>query len=421
MMQLAEHLAESQGVVAACATLGLPRSSLYRARPSANVPDVLPDSAEPAVRPAPPRALSQAEQELVCEVLNSERFQDQAPREVYATLLDEEQYLCSWRTMYRILYERAEVSERRNQLRHPAYQKPELLATGPNQVWSWDITKLRSPSKGVYYYLYVILDIFSRYVVGWMVAEAETAELAEQLIAETCAKQDVQHAQLTIHADNGGPMTAKVVAVLMADLGVAKSHSRPHVSDDNPYSEAQFKTLKYRPDYPDRFGSLVDARSWSRRFFAWYNEQHHHSGLGLLTPADVHAGRAEAVRQQRQAVLQQAFQAHPERFVHGAPQPDKLPEAAWINPPKTAADQSAPAPDLPAQRPDGAELLVTPDASTPPLAPLPALSYTATSGTEDSATLGSDTSADPVDGVAGQSRMNVALPTSPPSRELHCQ
>lgn len=422
MMQLAEHLAESQGVVAACTMLGVPRSSLYRTRLSANVPDV-PDSAEPAVRPAPPRALSQAEQERVCEVLNSERFQDQAPREVYATLLDEEQYLCSWRTMYRILNERVEVSERRNQLRHPAYQKPELLATGPNQVWSWDITKLRSPSKGVYYYLYVIIDIFSRYVVGWMVAEAETAELAEQLIAQTCAKQDVQRAQLTIHADNGGPMTANVVAVLMADLGVAKSHSRPHVSDDNPYSEAQFKTLKYRPDYPDRFGSLVDARSWSRRFFTWYNEQHHHSGLGLLTPADVHAGRGETVRQQRQAVLQQAFQAHPERFVHGAPQPDKLPEAAWINPPKTAADQSALAPDLslPAQRPDGADLPVTPDASALPLAPLPPLSYTAASGTEDSATLRSDMSADPVDGVAGQSRTNVALPASLPSEELHCQ
>ena len=299
MMQLAEHLAESQGVVAACATLGLPRSSLYRARPSANVPDV-PDSAEPAVRPAPPRALSQAEQERVCEILNSERFQDQAPREVYAALLDEEQYLCSWRTMYRILDEQAEVSERRNQLRHPAYHKPELLATDPNQVWSWDITKLRGPSKGVYYYLYVIIDIFSRYVVGWMIAEAETAELAEQLIAETCAKQDVQRAQLTIHADNGGPMTAKVVAVLMADLGVAKSHSRPHVSNDNPYSEAQFKTLKYRPDYPDCFGSLVDARSWSRRFSECVNDLETTQGRNLVYGLEVLAAPRD--RQSRLAL-----------------------------------------------------------------------------------------------------------------------
>ena len=193
-------------------------------------------------------------------MLNSERFQDLAPREVYAELLDEERYLCSISTMYRILAEHAEVRERRNQLRHPAYHKPELLATGPNQVWSWDITKLRGPSKGVYYYLYVIIDIYSRYVVGWLIAEVESAELAEQLIAETCAKQGVQRAQLTIHADNGSPMIAKTVAILLADLGVAKSHSRPHVSNDNPYSEAQFKTLKYRPDYPDRFGSVADAR-----------------------------------------------------------------------------------------------------------------------------------------------------------------
>ena len=227
--------------------------------------------------------------------------------------------------MYRILAQHAEVRERRNQLRHPAYHKPELLATGPNQVWSWDITKLRSPSKGVYYYLYVIIDIYSRYVVGWLIAEVEAAELAEQLIAETCAKQGVQRAHLTIHADNGSPMIAKSVAILLADLGVAKSHSRPHVSDDNPYSEAQFKTLKYRPDYPERFGSLADARSWSRSFFAWYNDQHHHTGLGLLTPAVVHTGRAEVVRQKRQTVLQHAFQAHPERFTHGLPRPARLP------------------------------------------------------------------------------------------------
>jgi putative transposase len=332
MMQNVEQLAESQGVKAACQALAVPRSSLYDARRQA---------AEPAVaeavssRPAPRRALSQAEKQRVRDLLNSGRFQDSAPREVYAELLDKDQrYLCSWRTMYRILAEYDEVRERRNQLRHPAYKKPELMATGPNQVYSWDITQLRAPSKGVYYYLYVILDIYSRYVVGWMLAEVETAELAQQLIGETCAKQGVRREQLTIHADNGSPMIAKSVAVLMADLGVVKSHSRPHVSDDNPFSEAQFKTLKYRPDYPERFGSLADARSWARRFFAWYNDGHHHSGLGLLTPADVHHGRAETVRQKRQVALLRAYQAHPERFVKGAPVPAKLPEPVWINPPK---------------------------------------------------------------------------------------
>jgi putative transposase len=336
MIQTAEQLAQSQSVTAACQALAVPRSSLYDARRQATLP------AEPAAevpsRPASPRALSQAEEEQVRDLLNSERFQDNAPRELYAELLDKDQrYLCSWRTMYRILAEYQEVRERRNQLRHPAYKKPELMATGPNQVYSWDITQLRGPSKGVYYYLYVILDIYSRYVVGWMIAEVESAELAEQLIAETCAKQGVGREQLTIHADNGGPMIAKSVAVLMADLGVVKSHSRPHVSDANPFSEAQFKTLKYRPDYPERFGSLADARSWGRRFFAWYNDCHHPSGLGLLTPADVHHGRAESVRQKRQAALLRAYQAHPERFVKGAPVPAKLPEAVWINPPKDSS------------------------------------------------------------------------------------
>jgi len=330
MIQTAEELATSQGVVAACAALAVPRSSLYRVRPAPTVPEVAAPPAEPAARPAPARALSPAEQAQVREVLNSERFQDLAPREVYAELLDEERYLCSVSTMYRILAEHAEVRERRNQLRHPAYQQPELLATGPNQVWSWDITKLRGPSKGLYYYLYVIIDIYSRYVVGWLIAEVEAAELAQQLIAETCAKQGVQRAQLTLHADNGSPMIAKTVISLLADLGVAQSHSRPHVSNDNPYSEAQFKTLKYRPDYPDRFGSLADARQWARSFFAWYNEQHHHIGLGLLTPTVVHTGRADTVRQQRQAVLQQAYQTHPERFVRGLPQPAQLPEAGWV-------------------------------------------------------------------------------------------
>ena len=389
MIETAEELAASQGVAAACAVLAVPRSSLYRARPAPTVPEVAAPPAEPAARPAPPRALSPAEQEQVRELLNSERFQDAAPREVYAALLDEERYLCSISTMYRVLAEHAEVRERRNQLRHPAYHKPELLATGPNQVWSWDITKLRGPSKGVYYYLYVIIDIYSRYVVGWLIAEVEAAELAEQLIAETCTKQDVARAQLTIHADNGGPMTAKTVAILLADLGVAKSHSRPHVSNDNPYSEAQFKTLKYRPDYPDRFGSVADARHWARSCFAWYNDQHHHSGLGLLTPAVVHTGRAETVRQQRQAVLRQAYQAHPERFTKGLPRPAQLPAAAWINAPKAG---TAEAPTGPAHS-SSAAVAVPAD-----------LRYTPVGGPEGRATLRSDSSAASADGVAGQSR-----------------
>lgn len=389
MIQTAQELAASQGVVAACAALAVPRSSLYRARPAPTVAQAAVPPAEPAARPAPPRALSPAEQEQVRALLNSERFQDAAPREVYAALLDEERYLCSISTMYRILAAHAEVRERRNQLRHPAYHKPELLATGPNQVWSWDITKLRGPSKGVYYYLYVMIDIYSRYVVGWLIADVEAAELAEQLIAETCAKQGVQRAQLTIHADNGSPMIAKTVAILLSDLGVAKSHSRPHVSNDNPYSEAQFKTLKYRPDYPDRFGSLADARQWARSFFTWYNEQHHHSGLGLLTPASVHTGRAETVRQKRQAVLRQAYQAHPERFPQGLPQPAPLPAAAWINAPKADTGEAPPGPAS--------------NCSAAVAAPLD-LRYTPGGGPEDRATLRSDSSAASVDSVAGQRR-----------------
>jgi putative transposase len=239
--------------------------------------------------------------------------------------------------MYRILAENDEVRERRNQLRHPNYSKPELLATGPNQLWSWDITKLLGPSKWTYYYLYVILDVFSRYVVGWMIAECESATLAEELIAETCARQGIQPDQLTIHADRGSSMTSKSVAFLLADLGVTKTHSRPHVSNDNPYSEAQFKTLKYRPDYPSRFGCQADARAWANIFFTWYNQEHHHSGLALLTPADVHYHRTQAVLQKRQSVLQAAYQKNPERFVKGLPLPPQLPQAVWINPPNVTA------------------------------------------------------------------------------------
>lgn len=335
MIQSAEYLAESVGISAACQALDVPRSSLYRAR----------RPVQPARKPSrSPRALSQAEKTAVRQILNNERFQDQAPREVYATLLDEGQYLCSWRSMYRILEEHEEVRERRDQLRHPTYVKPELLATKPNELWSWDITKLLGPAKWTYYYLYVILDVFSRFVVGWLIAERESASLAKELIDETCARQDIQPDQLTIHADRGSSMTSKPVALLMADLGVAKTHSRPHVSNDNPYSEAQFKTLKYRPDYPDRFGSQQDARNWARDFFFWYDYEHHHSALGLLTPADVHYGWAQTVLQHRQQVLEAAYQKNPERFVKGLPRPPQLPEAVWINPPKLVVKLEEPPP-----------------------------------------------------------------------------
>lgn len=322
-------------MVAACRALGMPRSSFYRVRGADKSPKLT--VAKPS---RPPRALNQKERVNVREILNSERFQDLSPREVYATLLDEGLYLCHWRTMYRILDEHDEVRERRNQLRHPDHQKPELLATGPNQVWSWDISKLLGPVKWTYYYLYVILDIFSRYVVGWMVADRESASLARELIGQTCAKQDIQAEQLILHADRGSPMIAKSLAILLADLGVTKSHSRPHISDDNPYSEAQFKTLKYRSDYPERFGCHADARAWARAFFDWYNHEHHHSALGLLTPADVHYGRAEEIFQKRQQVLHAAYEKNPERFVRGLPKPPELPHEVWINPPKKSTQET---------------------------------------------------------------------------------
>jgi putative transposase len=321
-MQRAKDLSAKIGLKAACAALGVPRSSLYRA-----------EKPRPASLWTSPRALSVEEKNTVRNTLNSPRFQDQSPREVYATLLDENQYLCSWRSMYRVLDENGEVRERRDQLRHPNYAKPELLATAPNQLWSWDITKLLGPTTWTYFYLYVILDVYSRYVVGWMIAERESATLAEDLIAQTCARQGIERGQLTVHADRGSAMTSKTVAMLLADLGVTKTHSRPHVSNDNPYSEAQFKTLKYRPDYPSRFGSRQDACAWATAFFDWYNNEHHHTGIALLTPADVHFNRAQAVLQKRQAVLQAAYERHPERFVKGRPVPASLPSAVWINPP----------------------------------------------------------------------------------------
>jgi putative transposase len=285
-----------------------------------------------------PRALSVVEQQVVRDVLHSDRFQDAAPAAVYATLLDEGTYLASERTMYRLLAAEGETRSRRDQLVHPSYAKPELLATAPNQVWSWDITKLLGPAKWTYFYLYVVLDIYSRYVVGWMVAHREHADLAERLIAETIAKQAIPAGQLTLHADRGSSMTSKPVAFLLADLGVTKTHSRPHVSNDNPYSEAQFKTLKYRPGFPDRFTSIQEARSFCQDFFRWYNAEHRHSGIGLMAPEVVHYGQAQAAYDARCQVLAAAHAAHPERFVRQAPRPPQLPTAAWINPPKPTTD-----------------------------------------------------------------------------------
>jgi putative transposase len=266
--------------------------------------------------------------------LHEPRFVDLAPTEVYATLLGEGRYIGSVRTMHRILAENAEVRERRDQLRHPHYVAPQLLATAPKQLWSWDITKLLGPEKWTYFQLYVILDVFSRYVVAWMVAPRESAALAKKLIDETCTRQGIVRGELTIHADRGSSMISKPVAFLLADLGVTKTHSRPQVSNDNPYSEAAFKTLKYRPDFPDRFGAIEDARSHCADFFDWYNREHHHVGIGLLTPHDLHYGLAATRTAERAAILAAAFLAHPERFPHGAPQPPVVPTEAWINKPK---------------------------------------------------------------------------------------
>ena len=308
MIQTTEQLGATIGVEKACRVLSISRSSLYRSRHTPN---------EPQLRLPSPRALSEAESTAIRAILNSERFQDQSPREVYATLLDEGQYLCSYRTMYRILGEHAEIRERRNQLRHPHYKKPELLATGPTSYGVGTSPNCADRRNGPTFICMSLSMSSAAIVVGWMIADQESAALAQILIAETCDRQNIQPQQLTIHADRGSSMTSKSVALLLADLGVIKTHSRPHVSDDNPYSEAHFKTLKYQPDFPGSFGCLADARTWARQFFDWYNTEHHHTGIGLLTPADVHFGRAEAVRQQRQQVLALAFQKNPERFVKG--------------------------------------------------------------------------------------------------------
>jgi putative transposase len=332
-MQTVTEMAPRLGVARTCSALGLPRATYYRGQQQ---------RPEPKPRPAPVRALPPEERAQVLAVLHEPRFVDLAPAEVYATLLDEDRYLCSERTFYRVLGANAEVRERRDQLRHPHYAAPEMLATRPNELWSWDITKLLGPSKWTYYYLYVVLDVFSRYTVGWMLAHRESAWLAAKLIAESYERQRIAPGQLTVHADRGAAMTSKPVALLLADLGVTKSHSRPHVSNDNPFSESQFKTMKYRPDFPDRFRSLEHGRSFCGDFFPWYNTEHHHVGLGLFTPHDVHYGLAEMKHERRAEVLAIAFARHPERFPHGRPQPQGLPTAVWINPPAKRADATRP-------------------------------------------------------------------------------
>jgi putative transposase len=284
------------------------------------------------------RRLSDAERAYVLEVLSSERFCNMAPLEVWATLMDDKVFLCSVRTMYRILEENKAVRERRDHLRHPEYVKPELLATAPNMVWSWDITKLKGPAQLSCYHLYVIMDIFSRKTVGWMVAGHESATLASKLIDETCQREGISRDQLTIHADRGPSMRSKTVALLLADMGITKTHSRPYTSNDNPYSESQFRTMKYRPDFPKRFGSIQDARAFCRGFFDWYNNEHHHTGIGLLTPHQLHSGQADEITRQRQDVLSDFYSQHPERFVKGVPVPPKVPDAAWINKPKDKPD-----------------------------------------------------------------------------------
>ena len=317
----------SRLTAAACAALGVSRATVQRRRAGLAPPAI------PRRRPRPARALSAPQRQAVLDVLHAPDFADQAPAEVYATLLDQGIFLCSIRTMYRFLTQHDEVRERRAQLRHPVYQKPELLAEGPNQVWSWDITKLMGPAKWTYFYLYVILDIFSRRVVGWCVADVESAELFRPLLDDAIANHQVPPGQLTLHADRGGPMKAKSTALLLADLGVTRSHSRPHTSNDNPFSESQFKNLKYQPQFPKRFGCIEDARGFSRNYFRWYNEDHHHVGIGLMTPNQVHYGQVDAVYAARQNTLDRACREHPERFVNKAPTPPAKPTATWINPP----------------------------------------------------------------------------------------
>ncbi len=324
--QTVEELTPLVGTRPACRALAASHATIYRRRRPA-------EPRPPRPRTSPARALSEAERGEVLNVLRSERFVDCSPAQVWATLLDEGRYLASERTMYRLLGVNGEIRERRDQLAHPAYERPELLAERPNETWSWDISKLKGPARWTYYHLYVILDVFSRYAVGWTVGQREQASVAEALIAQAIEQQGVGRGRLTVHADRGSSMTSKPVAMLLADLGVLKSHSRPYTATDNPYSEAHFKTLKYRPGFPARFDSIEHARAFCREFFRWYNGEHRHSGIGLMTPATVHYGRAKELHAERARVLEAAYAAMPERFVRRPPRPPALPTAAWINRP----------------------------------------------------------------------------------------
>ena len=319
------------GARRACSLTGRSRASHYRHATG-------PVHGPPAPRSAPANKLSDAEAEVLLGVMNSPEFVDLAPAQIWAILLDKGTYLASISTMYRLLRAQDQLRERRRQATHPARVRPELVAREPNQVWSWDITKLRGPTKGVYYDLYVIIDIFSRYVVGWMVAPTETAELAKAFIADAIKAQGITAEVLTIHADRGTSMTSKPVAVLLAELGVARTHSRPRVSNDNPYSEAAFKTLKYCPAFPERFGCIEDARAFCAEFFEYYNQHHRHSGIALHTPASMHHGTANAVQAARAATLNAAYTADPRRFCNRRPAPPKLPTVAWINKPTITND-----------------------------------------------------------------------------------
>lgn len=331
--------ASKAGVARACVTFGVnPRSWRYRRQREQGRLPVKP--ARPKrVRRKPASTLSQAEKDHIVAVLCSDRFLDLAPAQVYATLLDEGTYLCSERAMYRILAERGLVRERRRggHQRAGSHGVPRLEADGPNQCWTWDITKLRGPQPRIWYFLYSIIDIYSRKTVGWTISDKENQEVAKALIEATCKREGINPKQLTLHADRGSPMIARTVAELLADLGVDKSHSRPRVSNDNPYIEAHFKTLKYRPDYPPRFDSITAARSWCQDFFTWYNTIHYHSGIGYLRPADLHDGNGELIRARRQETLDNAQAAHPERF-HKRPVPAKIPTKAWINKPTIQSD-----------------------------------------------------------------------------------
>lgn len=324
------------GASAACRVLGVPNTTYYRHKRPVRVGKITPSQ----TCRVPGRSLTQDEQQKVISDLNSDRFKDMAPPQVYSTLLDEGVFHCSISTMYRLLRKRGEINERRKQRTHVPAQRPELLATGPNQVWSWDITKLKGPRRWTYFHLFVVIDVFSRFVVGWCISKKSNAQIAEAMLQDAIIREKVEPGQLTIHADNGGEMTSITVAELLTDLGVVKSHSRPHTSNDNPFSESHFKTMKYRPEIPARFESVEQARLIFRKLFHWYNQVHRHSGLSLLTPATVHAGKAQEVTRARAGVLSAAYSAHPERFVNKPPVPAAPPTEVWINAPSTSPEAS---------------------------------------------------------------------------------